>query len=165
MAGSLLVTLRIRFLGIRKDLCRFPPPIGLYEEDMVLKVKVSPELMPVTPTGGYGRVADVFRANLTSGQEVRAAVSVYRDGVEVVDLWGGFRHGITAPSVEDTLVPVLTTTKAVASFAVAVAASRGLISYDAKVADYWPAFARAKSAITMRQLLSHEATCPRLTHT
>ena len=39
---------------------------------------------------------------------------------------------------EDTLVTVSSTTKGVASLAVAVAASRGLIDYDAKVADYWP---------------------------
>jgi len=39
-----------------------------------------------------------------------------------------------------------------------VAASRGLISYDAKVADYWPEFAQAgKAAITVRQLLAHQA--------
>jgi CubicO group peptidase (beta-lactamase class C family) len=36
--------------------------------------------------------------------------------------------------------------------------SRGSIDYDAKVADYWPEFAQAgKGAITVRQLLSHQA--------
>jgi hypothetical protein len=29
-----------------------------------------------------------FRRNMVSGQEVGAAVAVYRDGVKVVDLWG-----------------------------------------------------------------------------
>jgi CubicO group peptidase (beta-lactamase class C family) len=53
---------------------------------------------------------------------------------------------------------VFSTTKGVASLAVALAASRGLIDYDAKVADYWPEFAQAgKGAITVRQLLSHQA--------
>ena len=38
-----------------------------------------------------------------------------------------------------------------------VAASRGLIDYDAKVADYWPEFAQAgKAAVTVRQLLGHQ---------
>jgi CubicO group peptidase (beta-lactamase class C family) len=108
---------------------------------------------------GYGKVADVFRRNLSSGQEVGAAFAVYRDGRKVVDLWGGFRNGIThAPWEQDTLVNVFSTTKGVASLAVAVAASRGLISYDAKVADYWPEFAQGgKDAITVRQLLSHQA--------
>jgi len=108
------------------------------------------------------QVADVFRRNLTSGQEVGAAVAVYRDGVKVVDLWGGFRNGITkAPWAEDTLVPTFSTTKGLSALAVAVAASQGLISYDAKVADYWPEFAQAaKGTITVRQLLSHQAGLP-----
>ncbi|MCW2588519.1 MAG: esterase [Mycobacterium sp.] len=108
---------------------------------------------------GYGRVADAFRRNLSSGQELGAAVAVYRDGRKVVDLWGGFRDGTTqAPWETDTLVNVFSTTKGVASLAVAHAASRGLVDYEAKVADYWPQFAQSgKAAITVRQLLSHQA--------
>jgi CubicO group peptidase (beta-lactamase class C family) len=104
-------------------------------------------------------VADGFRCNLASGQEVGAAFAVYRDGRKAVDLWGGFRNGLTrAPWEQDTVVNMFSTTKGIASLAVAVAASRGLISYDAKVADYWPEFAQAgKHAITVRQLLSHQA--------
>ncbi len=81
---------------------------------------------------------------------------MYRDGRKVVDLWGGYRDGFTqAPWEQDTIVNVFSTTKGVASLAVALAASRGLIDYDAKVADYWPEFAQAgKGAITVRQLLS-----------
>jgi len=129
---------------------------------MVLKVEVSPDLIAGDVDEGYGKVADVFRRNLTSGQEVGAAVAVYRDGVKVVDLWGGFRNGITkAPWAEDTLVPTFSTTKGLSALAVAVAASQGLISYDAKVADYWPEFAQAaKDTITVRQLLSHQAGLP-----
>ena len=129
---------------------------------MVLKVKVSPDLIAGDVDEGYGKVADVFRRNLTSGQEVGAAVAVYRDGVKVVDLWGGFRNGITkAPWEEDTLALMFSTTKGVSALAVAVAASQGLISYDAKVADYWPEFAQAaKGPITVRQLLSHQAGLP-----
>lgn len=127
--------------------------------NMVLRVRVSPDLVGGDVDEGYGRVADVFRRNLTSGQEVGAAVSVYRDGRKVVDLWGGYRNGVTRePWREDTLVNVFSTTKGVAALALAVAASRGLISYDAKVADYWPEFAQGgKGAITVRQLLSHQA--------
>jgi len=126
---------------------------------MVSKVKVSPDLMGGDVDEGYGKVADAFRRNLSSGQEVGAAFAVYRDGRKVVDLWGGFRNGITqAPWQQDTLVTVFSTTKGVASLAVAVAVSRGLLSYDAKVADYWPGFAQAgKDAITVRQLLAHQA--------
>ena len=129
---------------------------------MAQKVKVSPDLIGGDVDEGYGKVVDVFRRNLGSGQEVGAAFAVYRDGRKVVDLWGGYRNGITqAPWEQGTLVNVFSTTKGVASLAVAVAASRGLISYDARVADYWPEFAQAsKDAITVRQLLSHQAGLP-----
>src|SRR6202020_778663 len=106
-----------------------------------------------------------FRRTLGSGQEVGAAIAVYREGRKVVDLWGGYRNGITqAPWQQDTLVNVFSTTKGIASLAVAVAASRGHLSYDAKVADYWPEFAQAgKEAITVRQLLAHQAGLPVVT--
>ena len=77
---------------------------------------------------------------MTSDQEIGAAVAVYRDGVKVVDLWGGYRNSTVARRHSRHHV---STTKGVSSLAVAVAASQGLISYDAKVADYWPEFAQA----------------------
>ena len=129
---------------------------------MVLRVTVWPGLIGGDVEEGYGKVADVFRRNMFSGNEVGAAVSVYRDGVKVVDLWGGFRNGITkAQWEEDTRVNMFSTTKGVASLAIAVAAAQGLISYGVKVADYWPEFAQAsKGSITVRQLLSHQAGLP-----
>lgn len=129
---------------------------------MAFKVSVSPDLIGGGVDEGYGKVADVFRRNMVSGHEVGAAVAVYRDGVKVVDLWGGYRNGITkTPWQEDTLVNMFSTTKGLSALAIAVAAARGLVSYDAKVADYWPEFAQAsKGSITVRQLLSHQAGLP-----
>jgi CubicO group peptidase (beta-lactamase class C family) len=126
---------------------------------MTAKLNGSPALVGGDVDAGYGRVADAFRRNLSSGTEIGAAVAIYRDGRKVVDLWGGFRNGTThAPWERDTVVTVFSATKGVASLAVALAASRGLIDYEAKVADYWPEFAQAgKGAITVRQLLSHQA--------
>jgi CubicO group peptidase (beta-lactamase class C family) len=63
-----------------------------------------------------------------------------------------------APWNEDTLVVVNSTTKGLAAMKVAVANSRGWIDYEAAVAEYWPEFAQnGKAAVTVRQLLSHEA--------
>ena len=108
---------------------------------------------------GYGKVVDAFRRNFDSGRETGAAVAVYRDGRKVVDLWDGYRNGFTGePWQHDTIVNVFSTTKGVASLGVAVAVSRGLLDYDAKVADYWPEFAQGgKDAITVRQLFGHQA--------
>ncbi|MBO0865204.1 MAG: beta-lactamase family protein [Mycobacterium sp.] len=131
---------------------------------MVLKVTVSPDLIGGSVDEGYGKVADAFRANFARGREIGAAIAVYRDGVKVVDLWGGYRNGLTkAPWRHDTMVNMYSTTKGVASLAVAVAASRGLISYDARVVDYWPEFGQGgKAEVTVRQLLSHQAGLPAL---
>ena len=53
---------------------------------------------------------------------------------------------------------VFSTTKGVVALALALAVSRGYISYDAKVADYWPEFAQSgKDSVTVRQLLSYQA--------
>jgi hypothetical protein len=83
---------------------------------VVPRVTVSPGLIGGDVDEGYGKVADVFRRNMASGQEVGAAVAVYREGVKVVDLWGGFRNGITrAMWEEDTLVNMFSTTKGVAA--------------------------------------------------
>ena len=126
---------------------------------MVLKVTVSPDLVGGDVDEGYGKVADAFRANFASGQEVGAAIAVYRNGVKVVDLWGGYRDGVTkAPWRHDTMVNMFSTTKGVAALAVALAVSRGLFGYDDKVVDHWPEFAQAgKADVTIRQLLGHQA--------
>src|SRR5690349_6581769 len=129
------------------------------------RITISPDLIGGDVEEGYGPVADAFRRNLSGGTEMGAAVAVYRDGRKVVDLWGGYRDsGIRAPWQQDTIVTVFSTTKGVAALAIAVAASRGVIDYDAKVADYWPEFAQAdKGAITVRQLLGHQAGLPIIT--
>jgi len=126
---------------------------------MVLKVAVSPDLIGGDVDEGYGKVADAFRANFASGREVGAAMAVYRNGVKVVDLWGGYRDGIAkAPWQPDTMVNMFSTTKGIAALAVALAVSRGLFGYDDKVVDHWPEFAQAgKADVTVRQLLGHQA--------
>jgi CubicO group peptidase (beta-lactamase class C family) len=126
---------------------------------MVLKVDVPTELIKGDVDEGYGPVADQFRRNFADRGEIGAACAVYKDGVKVVDLWGGYRDGLTrTPWSPDTLVTMFSTTKGVSSLAVAAAHSRGLLDYDQPVATYWPEFAAAgKENVTVRQLLSHQA--------
>ena len=126
---------------------------------MVLRVHVPPELVAGDVDEGYGGVADEFRRNFAERGEIGAACAAYVNGRKVVDLWGGYRDGVTKEAWQsDTLVTVMSTTKGVSSMALAVAHSRGLIDYDEKVATYWPEFAvRGKEAVTVRTLLSHQA--------
>ena len=129
---------------------------------MTLKVAVPPGLIQGDVDDGYGPVADAFRRNFADRGEVGAACAVYRDGRKVVDLWGGYRDGRTrAPWLADTVVLVNSTTKGVATLALALAHSRGLLDFDERVATYWPQFAwRGKAEVTVRQLLSHQAGLP-----
>ena len=108
---------------------------------------------------GFEEVRDEFDRNFAERGEIGAAVAAYWRGEKVVDLWGGRRTPAgQAPWNEDTMVLVNSTTKGLAAMTVAVANSRGWIDYDAPVAEYWPEFAQnGKGAITVRQVLSHEA--------
>jgi CubicO group peptidase (beta-lactamase class C family) len=129
---------------------------------MTLKVDVPAQLIRGDVDEGYGPVADAFRRNFADRGEVGAACTVYRDGTKVVDLWGGYRDGVTrAPWLQDTVVVMFSTTKGVSSLALALAHSRGLLDYGQPVATYWPEFAwRGKSEVTVRQLLSHQGGLP-----
>ena len=108
---------------------------------------------------GFEEVRDEFERNFAERDEIGAAVAAYWRGEKVVDLWGGRRSPTgDEPWNEDTLVVVNSTTKGLAAMTVAVANSRGWIDYEAPIAEYWPEFAEnGKGAITVRQLLSHEA--------
>jgi len=77
----------------------------------------------------------------------------------VVDVWAGFAdRRREQPWTRDTVTICFSTTKGVASTVIHRLADRGLVEYDAPVARYWPEFGAAgKQAITVRQLLSHQA--------
>lgn len=120
----------------------------------------------MSPPGVHGQVApgfepvrEAFEANFREGLEVGAAVAVYLGDVPVVDLWGGARDGATgAPWQRDTHVIVFSTTKGLSALPMALLRSRGLLDYDAPIAEYWPEFGRkGKAGITVRHLLSHQA--------
>lgn len=72
---------------------------------------------------------------------------------------GGYRNlDARLPWEKDTLVLVFSTTKGFSALALALAHSRNWLDYDEKVATYWPEFSQnGKSAITVRQLLAHQA--------
>lgn len=87
------------------------------------------------------------------------ALSVYLDGVPVVDVWTGWadRAGRRAWTA-DTGAMVFSATKGMASTVIHRLVDRGLIDYDAPVAEYWPEFAaNGKAAITVREVLRHRA--------
>lgn len=107
----------------------------------------------------YERVRGVFLENFRRRRELGGACSAWRGGEPVVDLWGGIRDWKTGePWARDTMVIVYSATKGLAAMTLALAHSRGWLDYENPVAAYWPEFAqRGKAAITVRQLLAHQA--------
>ena len=110
----------------------------------------------------FAPVADAFRAALAEGEELGARFALSVEGEIVVDLWGGFAdRARTRPFADDTLTPVFSTTKAVASILVARLVDQGRIAYDQPVAEVWPEFAAAgKGQVSIAQALSHQAGLP-----
>ncbi len=87
------------------------------------------------------------------------ALAVYLDGEPVVDVWTGWadRRG-SVPWSADTAAMVFSATKGMTSTVIHRLADRGLIDYDAPVAEYWPQFAaNGKTTITVRQVMRHRA--------
>jgi len=114
----------------------------------VLDGMVHPDFIPV---------AELLR-RLIRQYEGGAALCVYHRGECVVDLWGGFRDPFGGLWRRETMAPSFSTTKGVASTVLHVLADRGLVDYDARVADYWPEFAQAgKERITVRHVLAHQS--------
>jgi CubicO group peptidase (beta-lactamase class C family) len=108
---------------------------------------------------GFEEVRAEFERNFAERGEIGAAVAAFWRGRKVVDLWGGHRtpEG-NEPWKEDTMVVVMSSTKGLSAMTLAVANARGWIDYDAPVTRYWPEFAQnGKAAVTVRQLLGHEA--------
>ena len=108
---------------------------------------------------GFEEVRVQFERNFRERGELGAAVAAYWRGEKVVDLWGGRRAPDTdKPWRADTMVLVLSATKGLAAMTLALANARGWLDYDERVERYWPEFGQAgKRAITVRQLLDHEA--------
>jgi CubicO group peptidase (beta-lactamase class C family) len=124
-----------------------------------------PEIHGVCPPR-FAAVKDAFAANFTDApeglHELAAAFSVCIEGETVVDLRAGWADTArTRPFEADTLVPVFSTGKAVMAMLIALAVERGLLDYERPVASYWPAFGAAgKEAVTVGQLVSHQAGLP-----
>ncbi len=100
-------------------------------------------------------VRDAFAENFSKHGEIGAAVCIYKDGQQVVDLWGGIADPATdTPWDRNTIVCMMSVGKAMAALCVLRLVDRGLIDLDAPVIRYWPEFGQAgKSEITVRTLL------------
>lgn len=108
---------------------------------------------------GYESIADAFRLNFEKYGEIGASCCVYHQHERVVDIRAGYRDLKKKKAWEaDTLVPVFSSTKAIAAACLALCHSRGQFAYSDKVAKHWEAFGQnGKENITIEQLLQHRA--------
>ncbi|MEP6968373.1 MAG: serine hydrolase domain-containing protein, partial [Pseudomonadota bacterium] len=112
----------------------------------------------------FAAVREAFVANFAEGQELGARFALAIGGEVVVDLMDGWTdRDQTRLFGEDTLTPIFSTTKAVTSLMIARLVGQGRLTYQTRVANLWPAFAAAgKEALTVEQVLSHQAGLPGL---
>lgn len=108
---------------------------------------------------GYEAVKEAFQIGFEEDAEMGAALSIWRDGREVVSLHAGYadsRRGKLWD--EDTAAVIFSCTKGLMSILAAQLVQDGLLDYHRPVADYWPEFAaNGKDQITVADVLSHQA--------
>ncbi|MFJ6833226.1 serine hydrolase domain-containing protein [Streptomyces sp. NPDC091209] len=115
-----------------------------------------------TVAEGFEPVREAFAANFATPGDRGAAVTVYRDGHKVVDLWGGARDvDGSGPWERGTAQIVRSATKGVAAAVLLLLAQRGQLDLDAPVGAYWPEYkAHGKEHTRVRHLLAHRAGVP-----
>lgn len=110
----------------------------------------------------FEAVREAFAGLFDDPQERGAALCIQVGGETVVDLWAGIadKDGEQAWH-SDTIANVFSCTKAFTAVTALQLVGEGKLQLDAPVARYWPEFAAAgKEAITLRQLLCHQAGLP-----
>ncbi|XP_063424445.1 beta-lactamase domain-containing protein 2-like [Mytilus trossulus] len=105
-------------------------------------------------------VAELFRSQVESGQEIGGTFAVYYKGRLVVDLWGGYadRQYDLQKWRNDTLTITFSTTKGMVSILAAKMVDQKLLDYNKLVSHYWPGFGcNGKENVTVEMLLHHAA--------
>lgn len=103
-----------------------------------------------TVADGFEAVREEFAAFVGGErQDYEGQLCAWLHGRRVVDLWVGD---------EDALYGVYSSSKGAAHLVVALLVQDGTLELDREVAHYWPEFAAAgKSAVTLRELITHRA--------
>src|SRR6267142_6964317 len=105
------------------------------------------------------RLDPLFQENFEKFGELGAAVSIWQNGKELLELHGGFRDvRREQPWSEDTIVLIWSATKGLGSACLLHVLQENKIDIERRVGEFWSEFAQAgKENITLAQLLSHQA--------
>ena len=105
---------------------------------------------------GFEPVKRLYEHNMRTLAEENTQLCVYYEGEKVVDLWASTTGD--ADFSADSLVNVFSSGKSLEAIAIAALVGKGLITYDAKITDYWPEFGgNGKEELTVADLMRHEA--------
>ncbi|MDN5570052.1 MAG: beta-lactamase family protein [Propionibacteriaceae bacterium] len=100
-------------------------------------------------------VASTLTDHLRADPDLSFQAAAFWHGEKVLDVWGG------PHLAEDSLIIPASVSKNAIGVAVGLLVERGELDLDERVGHYWPEFAaRGKDAVTVRQLLSHQAGLP-----
>lgn len=106
----------------------------------------------------YSAVVEAFADVLREPERSGAALSIWRDGHEVVDVWAGVADGRTGrPWDTGTRSNIFSASKGLSSLVIGRLVDRGL-DLDLPLAELWPEFGvHGKGAITIGDALAHRA--------
>lgn len=110
----------------------------------------------------FAKVRELFERNFSEHGDIGATFAATIEGEFVIDLWAGHADKArTRPWAKDTIVNVYSTTKTMSFLCALVLADRGLLDFNAKVADYWPEYGQnGKENTEVRHFMSHSAGVP-----
>ena len=105
------------------------------------------------------RLEPLFQENFETFGELGAAISIWQNGKELIELHGGFRDARREQRwTKDTIVLIWSATKGIGSACLLHVLQEHQIDIEPRVREFWPEFAQAgKETITLGQLLSHQA--------
>ncbi|MDQ0691262.1 serine hydrolase domain-containing protein [Arthrobacter sp. W4I7] len=108
---------------------------------------------------GFEGVASAFFATIPDGRRAGAALSVWKEGAPVVSLASGTADESMRPFSSETLIPVASVTKGLASLVIARLVELGIMpGYDTEIGEFWPEFAaHGKGKLSIGNVLAHRA--------
>lgn len=122
------------------------------------------KMIPISGTASnpFEPLRQIFEQNIQRFGEHGASFCVIHNGSVVVDLWGGFADKARKNTWRaDTITNVWSTTKGLLALAMHMLADRGLVDFQAPVAQYWPEFSRnGKEKVLVGHVLAHTAGLP-----
>ena len=105
---------------------------------------------------GFESVKQLYEHQMNTMAEQNTQLCVYYRGEKVVDLWASATDDSKFSG--DSLISVFSSGKSLEAIAIGSLVSKGLLSYDARITQYWPEFgSNGKDGLTIADLMRHEA--------